>query len=147
VIWRRKRAPEPDPSSLFDPGRIDLITQSASGVVSLFIIQDQPWSNHPKELESLVHKVENYVRHVTGGDLTKQHPQLAGRPWRIVIDTYFGVPGDATLKELRRQARTLPSGADGIVLHELEPPTGSGATPRSVRAQRLDEEGDERVTL
>jgi hypothetical protein len=123
------------------------MSQSASGVVSLFIVQDQPWSNHPKELESLLRKVENYVRYVTGGALTKQHPQLAGHPWRIVIDTYFGVPGGATLEELRRLARTLPSGADGIVLHELKPPTGSGGKPRSLRARRLGEDGDELVTL
>jgi hypothetical protein len=48
---------------------------------------------------------------------------------------------------LRRLARTLPSGADGIVLHELKPPTGPGGKPRSLRAQRLGEDGDELVTL
>src|SRR5690242_8839561 len=63
VIWKRRQAAEPDPNTLFDPRRLDLIAQSATGVVYLIIVQDQPWSNHPKQRDSLVQKIEHYVHH------------------------------------------------------------------------------------
>src|SRR3954470_16344544 len=114
MIWKRKQEPEPDPTTLFDPGRVDLITQSASGVVHLIVVQDQPWSDHPEERDSLVRKIENYIRYAASGALAHQHPELTGKRWRVIIDTYFGRPGETTLAALRRITTTLPDKADGI---------------------------------
>jgi hypothetical protein len=147
VFWKRREQAKEPSTSLFDPTKIDLISASPEGVVSLLIVQDQPWANTPDELQSLLQKLDNYVHFVVTGALATRDPSLARASWRILIDTYAGAPHDATIRALRERADALPADALGLILHELEPPMPPATSPKSVRARRLSAKGDEDVML
>jgi hypothetical protein len=143
MFWRRRKQ-EPATSQLFDPTSVDLITSDRSGVVTLYVVQDEPWLDSPEELESLLAKIRNYVAFATDGRLAARYPAGDGRQWRIMIDTYTGPPGDRTLEALRSLADELEG---ALILHELHPPTSAGVGPRTVRARRLCRGGDEDIEL
>jgi hypothetical protein len=123
VFWKRREQAKEPSTSLFDPTKIDLISASPEGVVSLLIVQDQPWANTPDELRSLLQKLDNYVHFVVTGALATRDPSLTKAPWKILIDTHAGAPHDATIRALRERADALP--ADTLVqrsskeVHEL----------------------------
>src|SRR5437868_14597680 len=103
----RRRKADPVAANDFNAKKIDLITQEPGGTCRLYILQDEPWTETDDEIATLREKIENYAAFVMSGQLTTRYPQLAGQPWRIVVDTYTGAPGDATLHALREAGTTL----------------------------------------
>jgi hypothetical protein len=143
MFWRRRKQ-SPVASHLFDPTSVDLISSNKAGAVTLFIVQDEPWLDSPAELESLLAKLRNYVAFATDGGLTARYPDASGQPWRIVIDTFTGPPGDRTLDALRSLGDEL---GGALILHEMNPPASPSVGPRTVRARRLSRNGDENIEL
>jgi hypothetical protein len=136
MIFRRKQAtPQParqQPSSLFDPTKVDLISKKKNGDARLFIVQDQPWTGSDAEIESLELKVRYYVSFAVGGTLVALEPQFRGRPWAIVVDTYTGRPDVRTLDSLNRLGEVVGQHGGALVLHELLPPVPPERVPATV---------------
>jgi hypothetical protein len=86
---RLGRRPSP-PRFLFDPAKIDLVTQDRSGGANLYVVQDQPWVDSEAETESLEQKLGAYVTFALDGQMEEAYPQLRAEPSKIVIDTYVG---------------------------------------------------------
>ena len=143
MFSRRKPSPEQPPAalpppSLFDPTKLDLITQSSrDGIVSLYIIQDEPWTSLSEEIESLSEKLSMYAAYVLEGQLAEQYPHMAGRAWRIVIDSYTGRPNDQTMTALYETGDDLSGLGGELIFHELRPPTPGAKLSTTLRSVRL----------
>lgn len=94
--------------SLFDAGSVDLVAESADGIVELVIVQDQQWTGSDAQLASLQEKVQTYVSFAIDGGLAQQFPEVAGRPWRIVVNCLSGEPDERTNGSLEVLASRLP---------------------------------------
>jgi hypothetical protein len=86
--------------SLFDPGKVDLVAESADGVMEIMVVQDQQWTGSDAQLTSLQDKVQTYVSFALDGGLVQQFPEADGRPWRIVINCLTGDPDERTKASL-----------------------------------------------
>lgn len=102
------RSPKRQQGSLSDPGKVDLVAESAEGVIELIIVQDQEWAGSDAQLASLQEKVQTYVSFALDGGLARQFPEAAGRPWRIVISCLSGEPDERTRMVLDVLATRLP---------------------------------------
>lgn len=93
---------------LFDPNRVDVVAESAEGIIELVIVQDQRWTGSAAQTSSLQAKVQTYVSFAVDGPLVQQFPEAAGRPWRIVINCLSGQPDKRTQATLDMVASRLP---------------------------------------
>lgn len=134
-------------ASDFDPHKIDLMTEAPDGTITLLIIQDQPWSGRDAELSSLKQKIFNYVRFALGGQMSSLYPNTVGRPWRIVIDTYFGKPSTNVMTELSHVGDGVRADGGDLILHSLRPPTAPGAQPTDAGAWRIGTGNDDGVAV
>jgi hypothetical protein len=75
------------PQSLFDPEKIDLVTQDPSGGANLYVVQDQPWIDSEAESESLERKLRTYANFALEGQMHEMYPELRGQSWKIILDT------------------------------------------------------------
>lgn len=82
--------------ALFDPAKLDLVGVSADGIVQLFIVQDQPWTGSDAQLMSLQEKIQSYVAYALDGAMIRDYPEVAGKPWEIVIDSQTDAPDPRT---------------------------------------------------
>lgn len=57
-----------------------------------------PLSATEVELRALLDKIHNYVAFALDGQLTRLHPDTAGRPWRIEIESQAGLPDAETVR-------------------------------------------------
>ena len=112
VPFGRKRSQQAVPDVLFDPGKIDLVAVSPDGdAVRLYIVADGRWSGSDAQIQSLQHKIHNYVSFAADGALREAYPEFASLPWAIVIDCQLGAP----------DARTAE-----VIAHTVEPVRGYG---------------------
>ena len=95
--------------SLFDAGKVDLVAESADGIIELVVVQDQQWTGSDAQLTSLQEKVQTYVSFAVDGGLVQQFPEAAGRPWRIVINCLSGEPDGRTQSVLDVLVTRLPN--------------------------------------
>lgn len=101
-------------SPVGDPSRIDEVSLTPDGsVVELHVVQVEPWDRSDAQALAVGEKLSNYVTYARSGVLAREHPDLAGRPWRIVLacttvpdrhlQDYLGVLTEA----IRRQGGEL----------------------------------------
>lgn len=102
--------------SLFDAGKVDLVSESAEGVIDLVIVQDQPWTGSEGQVASLQSKVQTYVSFALDGGLAEQFPEAAGRPWRILLHCQTGAPDAQTQSVLDVLATRLPEYGGSLLI-------------------------------
>jgi hypothetical protein len=96
-------------SDSFNDSTLDIVTLSPDGsTVCLYIVQAGPWTGSDAQLDSLQLKIHNYLSYALDGQLEQTYPELAGHPWRIVIDCQTGPPDPSSAKVLAYLAETLP---------------------------------------
>ena len=94
--------------SRFDTGKVDLVAESADGIIELVVVADRPWTGSDLQVSSLQGKVQTYVSFALDGGLAQQFPEAAGRPWRIVLHCLTGAPDARTQSVLDVLATRLP---------------------------------------
>jgi hypothetical protein len=102
--------------SLFDADKVDVVAESADGLIELVIVQDQPWTGSDSQLSSLQAKVQTYVSFALDGGLSQQFPEAAGRPWCIVINCLTGQPDNRTASVLDVLATRLPEHGGSLLV-------------------------------
>ncbi|WP_028653463.1 DUF6572 domain-containing protein [Nocardioides halotolerans] len=95
--------------TLFDPTKVDLVAEASDGAVELVIVADSPWTGSDAQLSSLQEKVQSYVSYALDGGLSTSHPEVAGRPWRILVHSQVGEPDERTQQVLAGVADRLPT--------------------------------------
>lgn len=113
-------------AGLDQPNVVDLVTHDpASGEFALIMIQTQPWSNEPGELQKLREKINNYAAFARGGDLVSKFPEAAGKPVRIQLDCNTAPSGRVADLVNLAVDRLQQSGLRFVVniLATREPPT------------------------
>jgi hypothetical protein len=111
-----------------DSGTVDLVAESLDGAIELVIVQSAPWNGSDAQLASLQEEVQTYVSFVLDGQMEKAYPQVAAKPWRIVISSLAGAPDTRTRAVLETLASRLPaygghSAASRRVTHDHRAPT------------------------
>ncbi len=104
------------PESLFDAGKVDLVAESADGLIDLVIVQDQQWTGSDAQLASLQDKVQTYVSFALDGGLAQQFPDAEGRPWRIMLKCLTGEPDARTSETLAVLASRLPEYGGSLLI-------------------------------
>jgi hypothetical protein len=122
---------------LFDPEKIDLVTQDPGGAANLYIVQDQPWLDNGAEADSLDRKIAAYVTFARQGQLDETYPELRGQPWRIVIDTYVGPPPPACWQRLSAVGDAVRNAGGDLIVQELAAPEPPETVPSTVRVRRV----------
>ncbi|MEQ4209771.1 DUF6572 domain-containing protein [Actinopolymorpha sp. B9G3] len=105
--------------ALFDPGKVDLVAETADGVVELVIVADAPWTGSDAQLSSLQDKVQTYVSFALDGQMERSFPEAAGRPWRIVVSAQAGDPDHRTNSVLQTLADRLPQYGGSLLIRHL----------------------------
>jgi hypothetical protein len=88
-----------------------------------------------------------YVEYVLGGHLAARYPHMAGRQWRIVIDSYTGRPNDQTMIALCETGDDIADLGGDLIFHELQPPPPGSEMPTTLRSVRLGTAGEQPVVL
>ena len=107
-----KRQEEP----LLDTTKVDLVVESADGIIELVVVQDLRWTGSDAQVSSLQGKVQTYVSFALDGGLAQQFPGAAGRPWRIVIHCQTGAPDARTQSLLDVLASRLPEYGGSLLI-------------------------------
>ncbi|WP_370248051.1 DUF6572 domain-containing protein [Nocardioides sp.] len=95
----------------FDPSKVDLVAESADGVVELVIVRDAPWTGAESELATFQQKVQTYVSFALDGQMGQQFPDAGGKPWAIVVASTeaAGEPDERTRFVLDALMERLPA--------------------------------------
>lgn len=101
---------------LFDATTVDVVGESAHGVIELIIVADAPWTGSDAQLGSLQQKIQTYVSFALDGQLELSFPEATGRPWCIVLAAQSGPPDDRTLHVLQHLAERLPAYGGSLVI-------------------------------
>lgn len=104
------------PDVLFDATTVDVVGESAEGVVELIIVADVAWTGSDAQLVSLQQKIQSYVSFAVDGQLEQSFPEAAGRPWCIVLSAQAGPPDDRTDRVLQTLAERLPAYGGSLVI-------------------------------
>src|SRR3954471_16451904 len=131
---RRRQSPS---QSLFDPEKIDLVTQDASGLANLYVVQDQPWIAGEAETESLEQKLRTYASFALEGQMHRMYPELRGRPWKIILDTYVGPPPAACWERLSALGDAICDLGGDLIVHEMAIPEPPETIPPTIRTRRV----------
>jgi len=102
---------------LFNPVQIDLLSMAADGVAELTLVQANPWTGSPEQVQSFCDKVEAYVSYALDGQMVARYPQTKGCPWRIAVRSYSGTPDPITGEAIRVLAARLPGYGGSITVH------------------------------
>src|SRR5829696_5385370 len=113
---RRRQSPS---QSLFDPEKIDLVTQDPSGGANLYVVQDQLWIGSEAESESLEQKLRTYANFALEGQMHELYPELRGQPWRIVLDTYVAPPPAECWERLSAFGDVIRDLGGDLIIHEM----------------------------
>jgi hypothetical protein len=132
-LRRRQSAPQ----SLFDPEKIDLVTQDPSGGANLYVVQDQPWIGTEAEAESLEQKLRNYATFAREGQMHQMYPELRGQPWKIFIDTYVGPPPADCWERLSALGDVIRDLGGDLIVHEMAIPEPPEMVPPTICARRV----------
>jgi hypothetical protein len=131
---RRRQGPS---QSLFDPEKIDLVTQDPSGGANLYVVQDQLWIESEAETESLVQKLRTYANFALEGQMQESNPELRGQPWKIILDTYTGPPPPECWGRLSALGDTIRDLGGDLIVHEMAIPEPPETVPPTIRARRV----------
>ena len=131
---RRRQTPA---QSLFDPEKIDLVTQDPSGGANLYLVQDQPWIGSEAETASLEQKLRTYASFALEGQMDERYPQLRGRPWKIILDTYVGPPPADCWERLSALGDVIRDLGGDLIVHEMAIPEPPETVPPTIRARRV----------
>jgi len=84
-----------DPHAFPSPGEhrgveyaevIDLLTHDpSSGQVELVMFEPRPWDGGEEQLFQLQEKLNAYMSFVLDGEMADEHPELVGKPLRLVL--------------------------------------------------------------
>ena len=107
------------PEVLFDASKVDLVAESADGVIELVIVADAPWTGSHAQLSSLQDKVQTYVSFALDGQMERSFPEAAGRPWRIVVAAQAGGPDERTSSVLHTLADRLPQYGGSLLIRDV----------------------------
>jgi hypothetical protein len=108
-------------SGVENPGLVDLVRVPAEGPVELVVVQPGGWDGTDRQLLLLQEKLNRYLEHVVDGELGASHPEAAGRPWTVVVETSVP-PDDRTAAYLRLADRELRRAGGGTLVRLSEPP-------------------------
>lgn len=133
-FWRRQSNP---PQSLFNPEKLDLVTQGQAGEANLYVIQDQPWIGSAAEIESLEQKLRTYVTFALDGQMHELYPELRGQEWRIIIDSYVGPPDERCWARLSILGDEIRDRGGDLILQELTVPIPPESVPHTERVRRV----------
>jgi hypothetical protein len=75
-------------------------------------------------------KVHNYVGYAVDGQMVREMPETAGKPWRIVVDCQMGEPDEKTRVVFAHLAKALPKHGGSILV--LDPPESTPAEWREM---------------
>lgn len=64
--------------------------------VELVIVADAGWSGSDEQIRSLQEKIHTYVGFAVDGQLTETSPEVADRPWSIVVQCGNTAPDPRT---------------------------------------------------
>ena len=123
--------------SLFDPEKIDLVTQDPSGGANLYVVQDQPWVDSEAETDSLEQKLRTYANFALEGQMHELYPELRGQPWKIVLDTYVGPPPAECWERLSAFGDVIRDLGGDLIVHEMTIPDSPETVPQTIRARRV----------
>jgi hypothetical protein len=132
-LHRRQTAAQ----SLFDPEKIDLVTQDPAGGANLYVVQDQPWLDSKAETESLEQKLRTYANFALEGQMDEMYPELRGQPWKIILDTYVGPPPAECWERLSALGDAIRELGGDLIVHELAIPEPPETVPPTIRARRV----------
>jgi hypothetical protein len=77
----------------FETAKIDLVGVSPDGsTVLIYLVQAGAWTGSDEQVASLQAKIQNYVGFASDGQMVRTYPEVAGLPWRIVVDCQTGPP-------------------------------------------------------
>ncbi|MEQ1862941.1 MAG: DUF6572 domain-containing protein [Chthoniobacteraceae bacterium] len=85
---------------------IDLLTHdAASGQVELVMFEPRAWDGGEEQLFQLQEKMNAYLGFALDGEMAEAHPELAGKPLRVVLRCTDAPPADAVefLAHVREQ--------------------------------------------
>jgi uncharacterized protein DUF6572 len=122
---------------LFDPEKVDLVTQDPCGEANLYVIQDQPWIDSEAETRSLEEKLRTYVSFALEGQMYEMYPELHGQPWKIMLDTYVGPPPAACWKRLSALGDGIRDVGGDLIVHEMAVPEPPETVPPTLRVRRV----------
>lgn len=131
---RRRQSPS---QSLFDPEKIDLVTQDPSGGANLYVVQDQLWIGSEAESESLEQKLRTYANFALEGQMHELYPELRGQPWKIILDTYVGPPPAECWERLSAFGDVIRDLGGDLIVHEMTIPDSPETVPQTIRARRV----------
>src|SRR6188472_2287294 len=133
----RLRRRQSTPQSLFDPEKIDLVTQDPSGGANLYVVQDQPWIDTKAESESLERKLRTYANFALEGQMHEMYPELRDQPWKIILDTYVGPPPAECWERLSALGDVIRELGGDLIVHEMAIPEPPDTVPATIRARRV----------
>ena len=94
------------PMSLEQAGIIDFVAHDPSGVVVLVMVEGRDWDGSNERLFQLQEKINNYASFASDGQLSKEYPDLAGKPVRLELRC-VGQPDPKTASFLARVREKL----------------------------------------
>lgn len=74
--------------ALLDPGKADLVAETADGVVELVIVADAPCTGSDGQLSSLQDKVQTYVSFAVDGQMGRSIPEAVGVTGQVKFDSH-----------------------------------------------------------
>ncbi len=104
-----------DPNAFPQPGElrgiehagvIDLLTHdAASGQVELVMFEPRAWDGGEEQLFQLQEKMNAYLSFALDGEMAEAHPELMGKPLRVVLRCIDTPPDEAVefLTQVREQ--------------------------------------------
>ncbi|MBW3556236.1 MAG: hypothetical protein KY454_04760 [Actinobacteria bacterium] len=84
------------PSGLEQPDVVDYVVEEADGAITLRMTETRPWDGGPAQVDQLMAKLNSYVAFIRSGDLEAECIVAAGRPVRIVLQSWHMPQGEVT---------------------------------------------------
>ncbi|MBW3614495.1 MAG: hypothetical protein KY439_04190 [Actinobacteria bacterium] len=94
------------PSGLEEADVVDYVVEEADGGITLRMTETRPWDGGADQVDQLMAKLNSYVAFIQSGDLEAEFPSAAGRPVRIVLQSWHMPEGEVT--------DALPTIRDGL---------------------------------
>jgi len=90
---------------MFDATKIDAVAVTPEeDTALLYLFEREGWSGTDEQLISLQEKIHAYVGYAVDGQMSRDYPDTAGLPWRIVIESQAGPPDGRSAEMIDRLA-------------------------------------------
>lgn len=100
------------PSSLEQPDVVDYVVEEADGGITLRMTETRSWDGGAAQVDQLMAKLNSYVAFIRSGELDAEFPVAAGRPVRIVLQSWHMPQNEVT--------EALPTIRDGLAALGIE---------------------------